>query len=106
MFDGPVLAEIITSKLDDIAKRQKEGAIEDLWVYMRSVWSQYADAAAEKLHSQAMSAGFHISKIVAGLKTIPEATAEREREITQEKLSRARRAVRLAKLEADQAKLF
>ncbi len=106
LFDGPILARIIVEKLDTIATRQKAGQIDDLWIYLRSVWSNYADAAAEKLHAEAMSAGFHISKIVAGIKTIPEATAERTAQITAEKLSKARRLQAQKKAVADQQQLF
>jgi hypothetical protein len=106
LFDGPILARIITQKLDDVAKRQKEGAIEDLWIYLRSVWSNYADAASEKFHAEAMSAGFHISKIIAGLKTIPQATAERMEQISAEKLSSARRKLAKGSQDKDQASLF
>jgi hypothetical protein len=106
LFDGPVLARIIVDKLDAVAARQKAGEIEELWIYLRSVWSTYADAAAEKLHAEAMCAGFHISKIVAGLKTIPEATAERTAEISAEKLTRARRLQARQKAVADQPQLF
>lgn len=106
LFDGPVLARIITDKLDDIAKRQKAGAIEDLWIYLRSVWSQYADAAAEKFHKEAMSAGYHISKIMRGLVTIPQATAERAGQISAEKLAKARRALDRQRAQLDQPELL
>lgn len=106
LFDGPILARIIVEKLDEIAERQKAGEIEDLWIYLRCVWSTYADAASEKLHAEAMSAGFHISKIVAGLKTIPQATAERAEQISAEKLAAARRLQARQKAVADQPQLF
>jgi hypothetical protein len=106
LFDGPLLAEIITSKLDDVAKRQKTGAVDDLWIYMRVVWKNYADAASEKLHSQAMSAGFHISKIMGSLKTIPQATAERMEQISADRLTAERKRLAKERLEADQGSLF
>ncbi len=106
LFDGPTLARIITQKIDDIAARQKAGAIDDLWIYLRSVWSNYADAASEKLHAEAMSAGYHISKIVAGLKTIPQATAERAEQISAEKLTKHRKTLAREKMEENQTKLF
>lgn len=102
LFDGPLLAKIITDKLDDIAKRQKLGVVEDLWIYLRVVWSQYADAASEKLQGQAISAGFHISQIMAGLKTIPQATAERAEQISADKLAKARRKLRIEVEESKQ----
>jgi hypothetical protein len=106
LFDGPTLARIIVEKIDAVAARQKAGQVHDLWIYLQSVWSNYADAAAEKFHAEAMSAGFHISKIVAGLKTIPQATAERAEQISAEKLTKARRLQAQKKAVADQPQLF
>ena len=106
LFDGPILARIITDKLDCIAKYQKSASIENLWIYLQSIWSNYADAAAEKLQADAMSLGFHVSQIMAGLKTIPQATAERAGQITAEKLTKERKRQERERIEANQTKLF
>jgi hypothetical protein len=106
LFDGPLLAKIITEKVDAIAARQRAGQVEDLWAYFRTCWRDYADAAGDKLRDQAMSAGFHVSKIVAGLRTIPEMTAQREAEITREKLANARRKAKEKAAEKQQIPLL
>ncbi len=101
LFDGPILARIVTEKIEAIAARQKAGQVIDIWVYFRTCWRDYADAAAEKLHDQARSAGYHVSQALRGLKTIPEMAAERQGEITREKLTKARHRLAEKEQESD-----
>lgn len=106
LFDGPTLAKIITSKLDDVAKRQKAGAVEDLWIYMRTVWTTYAGSCAEEFQRDSMRLGFHVSKVMRRMKSIPQAVAERQEQISAEKLKSSRKALRSKEQEAAQPKLF
>jgi hypothetical protein len=106
LFDGPILAKIVTEKIEAIAARQKAGQVIDIWVYFRTCWRDYADAAAEKLHDQARSAGYHVSQALRGLKTIPEMAAQRQTEITREKLAKARQRTKEEAAAADQLPLL
>lgn len=106
LFDGPKLAEIITSKLDDVAKRQKAGAVEDLWIYMRTVWTTYAGSCAEEFQRDSMRLGFHVSKVMRRMKSIPQAVAERQEQISADKLARARKLLRASQGDDRQGSLL
>ncbi len=106
LFDGKLLARIITEKIDAIARYQKAGEIDDLWPYFKRAMETYAGTAAEELRAQAMSAGCHISQIISGLKTLPEIEAARHKETLREQMAQQRRKDAAAAAEKAQGALF
>lgn len=106
LFDGKLLARIITEKVEAIAKYQRAGEVADLWPYFKRAMESYAGAAAEELRSQAMSAGCHVSQIVAGMRTLPEIEAQRHAESLREAATKERRRQAGAAADEVQQRLF
>lgn len=106
LFDGKLLARIITEKVDAIARYQQAGEVDDLWPYFKRAMESYAGTAAEELKATAMNAGCHISQIVAGLKTLPEIEAARHKETLREQMARQRRQEAARKAAAAQPQFF
>jgi hypothetical protein len=82
LFQPKALATMIRDTLRTIRERQDKGLIHDLYPYLRQTWTSYVGIRAEELRQDSMSAGVHVSALVARLQpreiSIPE-LADRER---------------------------
>ena len=99
LFDGPLLAQVINDKLNEIRSAQEKNRVDDLWPFFKSLFDRYAGERAEELKEQSMRSGYHISNIQAGIKTMPEIVAQANEERLRDQVKSVRR--RRAKEEAE-----
>ena len=103
LFDGPLLARVINDKLSEIRRAQEKTQVDDLWPFFKALFDRYAGERAEELKEQSMRSGYHISKIEAGIKTVPEIVAQAHDERVRDQAKSLRK--RLVKEEAERKQL-
>lgn len=123
LLDGRRLAVLLVEFLDNVAKYQARGAVQDFWAYFNAAAQRHVGLNAEEIQREAMSAGAQMSQVVAALvgprraaakeAALPELLAQRAAEVGQakaetlrEKQSRARARQAACKADADQRELF
>ncbi len=62
MLDGKKLADVITAALDDVAKAQKAGRVQDFWAFFKAITSRHVGVNSEEIQMQARSAGALLSQ--------------------------------------------
>ncbi|MDD2763447.1 MAG: hypothetical protein PHE83_05675 [Opitutaceae bacterium] len=96
MLDGLRLAKHIEAALDAVGKAQLQGRVLDFWPFFRRVVGHYVGVNSEEIRAEALSAGAHVSQIMAGIKrhapALPELIALRRDETLREKLARRRKS--------------
>jgi len=107
LFDGKPLAAHVQAAIEEVAKAQKEGRIEDLWPFFRALMHRYVGTRAEELREQAYSTRCHITQILDGLdRRIPDMVARRKEETLKEKLAKRRQSEVAKAKQKDQLSLL
>jgi hypothetical protein len=101
MLDGKKLAGVITAALDDVAKAQKAGRVQDFWAFFKAITGRHVGVNSEEIQHQARSAGATIAQTLCalGVKTpataetpLPQLIAQRREEIVKAKSLREQQA--------------
>lgn len=67
LFQPRPLAALLREKLDQIGTLQRQGKVQNLYPYFRACWQGWVRREADDLRDQAMSAGSHVTQIMASL---------------------------------------
>jgi hypothetical protein len=101
MLDGKKLSGVITAALDDVAKAQKAGRVQDFWAFFKAITGRHVGVNSEEIQMQARSAGVLLSQTLNALgvkpakpaeKSLPELVAQRREEVVQVKSLREQQA--------------
>jgi hypothetical protein len=101
MLDGKKLAGVITAALDDVAKAQKAGRVQDFWAFFKAIINRHVGVNSEEIQLQARSAGALLSQTLnaLGVKNpapaetpLPQLIAQRREEIVKAKTLREQQA--------------
>jgi hypothetical protein len=63
LFRPKELAELLTGKLDQIARLQKAGNVLELYPYFRATWRTWVRCSSEELRDRALLCGSHVRQI-------------------------------------------
>lgn len=101
MLDGKKLAGVITAALDDVAKAQKAGRVQDFWAFFKAIIGRHVGVNSEEIQLQARAAGATLAQTLnaLGVKSpapaetpLPQLIAQRREEIVHAKSLREQQA--------------
>jgi hypothetical protein len=101
MLDGKKLAGVITAALDDVAKAQKAGRVQDFWAFFVAITRRHVGVNSEEIQLQARSAGALLSQALNAIVVanpapaetpLPQLIAQRREEIVKAKSIREQQA--------------
>lgn len=76
LFNDRQLASMLREKIDQIARLQKLGKVENLYPYFRACWSGWVRSEADRLRERAMCAGSHVNQVTQRLLVLGKGRAE------------------------------
>lgn len=101
MLDGKALSDVIKAALDDVAKAQKAGRVQDFWAFFKAITGRHVGVNSEEIQMKARSAGATLSQTLNALgvkptapaiRALPELIAQRREEVVKAKSLREQQA--------------